>query len=518
MRVQPTKPNVYDAVRTVAEAMIAGRLDVRGDPSGLSRRDAELLTLVDRMVESLIAPMRLASGALDEISHGRIPPFVIDEHEGEYGRIKGSINSLLAVLYGMHRETLNLTDSVREGRLRTRGNDWDYEGIWRDLIAGMNRTLDAVVDPLHEASAVLGKLAAYDLGARMHGRYRGEHAVIRDAMNATAETLHGAIAQVSATVEVATGVGRGLMQSSATVAEGAREQGRRLASATENLERLAESSRQSAENTDETRRNADTAAASVTTAKHSMERMLSAMSEIHASAESTATVIGEIDAIAKATSGLSAGASVKATNMRTSAGGFGVVAQEIRKLSSRCAESAARMRALEKRLHGSVDLALLEEIRAMSGDLGDLSMFAKLLGVNASIEAAHVEGAGVDFSVLTEEIHGLASRSADAARRTEALIRGSVGQSRNGVNMVSEIEQQLGLAAAGASAITRLTGEISRATGDQASSISEINDSVAQINVVTRENSTSAADSLGGASELNRQMERLSSMVKKFKV
>ena len=237
---------LYEAVNTVAEAMIEGRLDARGDASALSGQDAELIGLVNKMLDTLIAPMHLAASALDEIAHGRIPPFVIDEQKGEYDRIKQSINTLLAVLYGMHRETLNLTDSVREGRLRTRGNDWDYEGIWKELISGMNKTLDAVVDPMHEASAVLAKLAAYDLNARMHGRYRGEHAVIRDAMNATADTLHGAIAQVTDTVGLATDVGRSVMQSSSTVAEGAEDQSRRLKEATGNLERLAESARSSA--------------------------------------------------------------------------------------------------------------------------------------------------------------------------------------------------------------------------------------------------------------------------------
>jgi methyl-accepting chemotaxis protein len=518
MKAKQATANAYEAVNTVAQAMIAGRLDVRGDTSSLSGHDAELVNLVNRMVDSLIAPIRLASGALDEIAHGRIPPFVVDDQEGEYDRIKRSINTLLAVLYGMHRETLNLTDSVREGRLRTRGNDWDYEGIWKELLSGMNRTLDAVVDPVHEASAVLGRLASYDLNARMHGRYRGDHAVIRDAMNATAATLHGAISQVTETVGLATGVGRSLMESSATVADGAQEQSRRVEDATGDLERLAESSRRSADNTEKTRTNARAAAESVTTAKASMERMLEAMSEINKSAESTAAVIGEIDAIAKETGGLSAGASVKAANMRTSAGGFGVVAQEIRKLSGRCAASATKMKALEKRLRGSADTALLEEILALSSDMQEVSMFAKLLGVNASIEAAHVEGAGQDFNVLTDEIQGLATRSADAARRTEALIESSVVQSRSGVSLFREIDRHLADAAEGASAISQLAGELTEATTEQAGSIAHINDSVSQIHVVTQKNSSSAAESLGAAGELNGQMERLSSMVRKFKV
>ena len=509
---------VYDAVNAVAEAMIEGRLDVRGDASTLCGQDAELVGLINRMLDTLISPMRLAAGALDEIAHGRIPPFVIEEQKGEYDRIKQSINTLLAVLYGMHRETLNLTDSVREGRLRTRGNDWDYEGIWKELISGMNKTLDAVVDPMHEASAILGKLAGYDLNARMHGRYRGEHAVIRDAMNATAETLHGAIAQVSGTVELASGVGRSVMQSSSTVAGGAEEQKRRLEDASGNIEKLADNARISARNTEEAQKSARQAAGAVTTAKQSMEGMLAAMSEISTSAESTAAIVVEIDSIAKETGRLSTSASEKAVRVRTSAGGFGVVAEEIRKLSSRCTESAKSMKALQKKMALRQDEPLIGDLRKLIDDMSELAIFSNMLGINAAIEAAHVGGAGADFSVLTEEIHGLATRSTDASRRTEILIRNAVDQSRSGVTLSKEIDRHLADAAEGADAISRLANEISTATMEQAGSIERINESVSQINLVTQKNATSAAESLSAASDLNGQMMELSSMVKKFKV
>ena len=513
-----THTSAYDTVNAIAQAMIEGRLDVRGDVSTLSGQDAELVGLVNRMLDTLISPMRLAAGALDEIAHGRIPAFVIDEHKGEYDRIKQSINTLLAILYGMHREILNLTDSVREGRLRTRGNDWDYEGIWKELIAGMNKTLDAVVDPMHEAGQVLGKLAAYDLNARMHGRYRGEHAAIRDAMNTTAETLHGAIAQVTGTVELVSGVGKRVMQSSSNVSEGAEAQKRRLEDTTGNIEKLVDNARTSAKNTEEAQKNAQQAANSVTTAKQSMERMLAAMSEISNSAENTATIVTEIDAIAKETGKLSTSANEKAARVRTSAGGFGVVAAEIRKLSTRCTDSAHALTSLQRKLAASKEKPFLGELLQLIEEMNSLAVFSNLLGINAAIEAAHVGGAGADFSLLTQEIHDLATRSTDAARRTETLILSAVDQSRNGVNISREIDQHLAIAADGADAISRLANEISSATMAQASSIERIEDSVSKINLVTQENATSASESHGAASDLNEQMKKLSTMVGKFKV
>jgi len=151
-------------------------------------------------------------------------------------------------------------------------------------------------------------------------------------------------------------------------------------------------------------------------------------------------------------------------------------------------------------------------------EMNSLAVFSNLLGINAAIEAAHVGGAGADFSQLTQEIHDLATRSTDAARRTETLILSAVDQSRNGVNISREIDQHLAIAADGADAISRLANEISSATMAQASSIERIEDSVSKINLVTQENATSASESHGAASDLNEQMKKLSTMVGKFKV
>ncbi len=72
-----------------------------------------------------------------------------------------------------------------------------------------------------------------------------------------------------------------------------------------------------------------------------------------------------------------------------------------------------------------------------------IARFANLLGVNAPIEVAHVEGAGKEFKVLTDEIHHLAARSADAASKTSALTKSSASLSKNDVLLSREIDQQL---------------------------------------------------------------------------
>lgn len=504
--------SVYEVVKQLSAAMVAGQLDARGDSASLEGRDAETIRLINDMLDALVSPLRLAGNALDEIAHGRLPPFVIDDYPGEFHKIKQNINTLLAILYGLHGETEHLISSVSQGKLKTRGNDWDYEGIWKELIGGMNAALDAVIAPITEAGAVLEKLAHYDLKARMSGKYRGEHAAIRKAMNATAESLHESISQVSETVKLVSDVGQQITRISSVVTKGAEEQSVQLNETSMSLASLSESASHSARSTAKAHENAKQATDAILKAKESMNRMVASMSDISGAAENTTSIANEIDGIAKETGTLAGGAVEKAVRMRISAGGFGVVAQEIRKLSRQCSETASAMKAFEKKMSEDQQ----EEFGELIANLMSIARFSNLLGVNAAIEAAHVEGAGNEFKVMTDEIHHLAVRSADAANKTSALTRSSASLSKNGMQLSREIDQQLEGAVQGAHALSAFADEISSTIHEQTTGLEQISKTAAEISTVTDKNAEGAAESLGAAKNLEQQVGKLTRMVNRF--
>lgn len=520
-----TKTTFKQEIQRLTEAMMNGTLDVRGDVASLRGEDAELLSSVNQMLDVLITPLRLASGSLREIAHGRIPEFVIDDFKGEFNEIRLNLNTLLATLFGIHKETHNLIEKINEGKLRTRGNDWDFEGVWRELIAGVNGTLDAVLDPVSEASSVLERLANYDLSARMLGKYHGEHAVIKKAMNATADSLHSAVSQVAETTALVSSVGKSIASSSEIVTAGATRQERQLAETSTTITYLAEFAQQNATNCSDARESALQAIESISSTKHAMGKMLSAMADIRASADSTATIIQEIDTIAKETDRLSSGAGSKASMVRSSASGFSVVASEVRKLAERCEASMKQLQAFQRAVtmeakSGSTEETIkrISEYEDLIHDLKNISTNSGLLGVNAAISAAHVEGAGNDFEGLTEEIRQLARRSAEAAKLTDTQLQASTKLARGGEQISQEIDRQLGGAEAGAQTIDKLTEQISRGTQEQASGLEEMRRSIVQINEVTAANVASANESSKAARELTQQVKKLTTMLSKFKL
>ena len=503
---------VNSVVKRLSDAMVAGQLDARGDVTGLSKPDAATVQHINRMIDALISPLRLAGNALDEIAHGKLPPFVVDDYEGEFNRIKQSINTLLAILYGMHGETAHLAQSVAQGKLKTRGNDWDYEGIWKDLIHGMNTALDAVIAPISEAGAVLDHLARYDLTARMNGKYRGEHAAIRKALNATAESLHDAISQVSEAVGLVSEVGQQITLISTGVTQGAERQSVQLGETSAGLTHLSESASQSAQSTTAALGSARQATDAILKVKDSMSRLVASMSDISGAAEKTISLSDEIDGIAAETGTLAGSVVQKTVRMRLSAGGFGVVAREIRSLSRRCTETADSMKEFDLTVSDSQRQAYRELIT----NLTDIARVSNLLGVNAAIEAAHIEGAGDEFQVLTDEIRTLAAKSAEAASRTGTLTRSSASLSQEGVLLSQEIDEHLDGAVLGAEALSLFAGDVSSSMHEQTAGLEQISKTAAQITLVTNTNAAGAAESLDAARNLEVQVGKLTRMVNRF--
>lgn len=253
--------------------------------------------------------------------------------------------------------------------------------------------------------------------------------------------------------------------------------------------------------------------------------MLAAMMEIRSAADNTVTIVQEIDAIAKETELLSSNAADKAVKIRSSAGGFGVVAGEIRKLSARSREAAKRLDDFGERFHtgsqgdGAEALeAMQKEFAVIIGDLNNVALVSHYLGLNAATEAAHVEFAGDSFEGLTEQIRQLAMRSTTAAKKTEELIKCSVDFARKGETLSQEIDGQLAVAVEGGQSISRLTEEITLASQEQAKRLDEISNAVTQISEVTRQNAESARESTAAAKTLGEETQILSRMVSKFQI
>jgi methyl-accepting chemotaxis protein len=310
------------------------------------------------------------------------------------------------------QEMTVLTKSAMEGSLNVRGNEEDLKGAFKQFLHVVNKTLDAVIGPINEASDVLEKIAHRDLTVRMTGDYKGDHAKIKESLNVAVENLDKALQQVaigadqvgSASVQVSTG-GQSLSQ-------GASEQASSLEEVSSSLQEMSSMTKQNALNAREAKGVAEAARDSAEKGVESMSRMSSAINRIKTSSDSTAKIVKTIDEIAFQTNLLALNAAVEAARAGEAGKGFAVVAEEVRNLAMRSAEAAKNT------------ANLIEEAVKNSEN-----------GVIINSEVLH------NFQEITERINKVSQVVAEIAAASDQQDQG-ISQLNRAVEQLNQLTQQ----------------------------------------------------------------------------
>jgi methyl-accepting chemotaxis protein len=379
------------------------------DRLGINRKDeiGELAKAMDQFADDL---KRYVVKGMQEISQGNIniETPMMDERD----EIGPAIKMMVVNIGNLVKEMNSLTQSAMEGKLDVRGNYQNFTGSYRDIVAGVNKTLDAVMGPINEASAVLVQVANRDMTSRVKGDYRGDHARIKESLNMAVENLAKALQQVSigaeqvasASVEVSTG-GQSLSQ-------GASEQASSLEEISSNLQEMSSMTKQNALNAREAKGVADYARVSADKGVESMNRMSSAINKIKTSSDSTAKIVKTIDEIAFQTNLLALNAAVEAARAGDAGKGFAVVAEEVRNLAMRSAEAAKNTS------------NLIEEAVKNSEN-----------GVAINFEVL------TNFKDITEKINKVSQVVAEIAAASEQQDLG-IGQVNKAVEQLNQLTQQ----------------------------------------------------------------------------
>ncbi|MFZ5434433.1 MAG: methyl-accepting chemotaxis protein [Calditrichota bacterium] len=521
-----TAKDMNDALEEVlrlSQAMSEGRLDERATVDSYSGDAAELLVAVNTILDSLITPLRLASSSIRELAHGSIPPdFIVTEYKGEFDDIKRNLNAFLSVLYGMNHEMQHLIQSVKDGKLNTRGNDWDFEGCWKELIAGLNGTIDATVDPVLEARSVLEKLATCDLSVRMNGKYRGEHAQIKKTLNASLHNLHEAFSQVNGAVTQVADAASEITQSSTAVAQGALQQAQSLKEISSSMEQISIRTNQTADHAIKTNSLTKQAQSTAEDGKAAMAELLNAMNEIRAAAEGTQSIMQEINSITAQTDDLARNAAGEAARVGASARGFAVVADEVRKLAQRAKTIAQQVSAIQSTktpgadCHDTAAHSDEKDVNAVVQELDNMALHTNYLALNAAVEAAYVDATGSGIEGITNRVQDLAAGSKASAAKTQDLLQKSMELSQNGQSLSNDVNEQLLGVVDAVVSVSDLIAEIAKVSQMQANELKSISDSISQLNQVTQMNAESAERSTLASNQLMQQTDTLAKSVSRF--
>jgi methyl-accepting chemotaxis protein len=343
---------------------LGGRLRLqRGDEIGI------LANTMDQFAENLqnvvLATMKkIANG---DLSTERLP---LQDNQDE---IAATVNQMLEALRGLLEETNKLIKAALEGQLSTRGDADKFRGGYREIVQGMNDTLDAVIGPLGVAADYVDRIARGEVPPSITTTYKGDFELFKNNLNRLSESLREMLNNIKEAVNNISAASVEILAATTQQASGASEQSTAISQTTTTIDEVktiveqaflkAQAVAEQAQRTRDISQAGQHAVGDTVESMNQIKEKVEGIAEnILALSEQTqqiGEIIATVNDIAAQSNLLALNASVEAARAGEHGKGFAVVAVEVRNLAEQSKQATAQVKSILNEIQRATNAAVM---------------------------------------------------------------------------------------------------------------------------------------------------------------
>jgi methyl-accepting chemotaxis protein len=425
----------------LSKAAVEGKLATRADAAKHSGGYRNIVQGVNETLDAVIGPLNVAADYVDKISKGDIPSQITDSYNGDFNVIKNNLNRCIDAVNALVADAGLLSKAAVEGKLSTRADAAKHSGDYRKIVEGVNQTLDAVISPVQEAGAVLKKIAAGDLTAKVVGKYQGDHADIKNDINAMTGALGDSmrsIAENAGSLSTASEELTATSQQMSANAEETSAQANVVSASAEqvdkNLQTVATGTEEMSASIKEIAKNAHESAKVATSAVKVAEDTNQIVTKLGDSSTEIGQVIKVITSIAQQTNLLALNATIEAARAGEAGKGFAVVANEVKELAKQTAKATEDISRKIEAIQG--------DTKAAVGAIGQISSVIKQVNDISNTIATAVEEQNATTNEMARNVGEAAKGSGEITRNISGVAEAAKSTS-HGANDSLKASQAL---------------------------------------------------------------------------
>jgi methyl-accepting chemotaxis protein len=517
--VADTIQKLQTEINRLTVAAKEGRLSERGKPELFEGAYADTITGMNDMLNAILSPIRQGNQVLQRIRKGDLSKTVDIECVGDHAKLKDAINDLhrwlsdlityvtkisegdlsasiekasdkdqiYGPLIGMRDNIQALINDVHElgnagarGDLTFRGEPAKHQGDFKEIIVGMNKTLDSIIIPVQEAMKVSESYAHYDFATRINPnlKMQGDWDEFKKALNLVGVHVSAAVQIINEQVKSLNFV---VTQTHASIDD--------VSQGTTALANIAQSVSLNAER-----------------GKEGISQILGAMEDLAVNVSAVSARADEVNRLAINTNDLSE----KGTELAKDAEmGMDEITQSTDQVVILVHEIMEEMKKISK----------------ITQVISDIASQTNLLALNAAIEAARAGESGRGFAVVASEVKSLALESRKSAENITQMIehlqkktelasttmdKSALSVSQGG-KALKETLRVFNEIIGAISTISERMDEVARSAEQQAASVEEITASINEVNEMVMDTAKEAISAAAASEQASAATDQLSS-------